>query len=57
MGWVFACVTSDLWAARADQIEKDITQKKKDLKDIKKEISVTKDKEKEIRGPESIFLK
>jgi murein hydrolase activator len=56
MGWVFACVTSDLWAARADQIEKDITQKKKDLKDIKKEISVTKDKEKEIRGKESSIL-
>ncbi len=56
MGWVLACETSDLWAARGDQIEKDITQKKKDLKDIKKEISVTKEKEKEIRGKESSIL-
>ena len=56
IGWIFACETSDLWAARTNQIEKDITQKKRDLKDIKKEISVTKEKEKEIRGKESSIL-
>ncbi|NWG04186.1 MAG: peptidoglycan DD-metalloendopeptidase family protein [Syntrophaceae bacterium] len=56
IGWVITSETSDLWAARADQIEKDITQKKKDLKDIKKEISITKEKEKEIRGKESSIL-
>ena len=39
MGWMFTFGTSDLWAVRTDQIEKDITQKKKDLKEIKKEIS------------------
>jgi septal ring factor EnvC (AmiA/AmiB activator) len=56
MGWMFAFGMLDLWAARADQIDKDITQKKKDLKDIKKEISITKEKEKEIRGRESSIL-
>ena len=45
-----------LWAGRTDPVEKDITQKKKDLKDIKKEITVTKEKEKEIRGQESSVL-
>ncbi len=56
MGWMFACETSDLWAARTNQIEKDITQKKRDLKDIRKEISITQEKEKEIRGKESSIL-
>lgn len=43
-------------AARTDSVEKDITQKKKDLKDIRKEITLTKEKEKEIRGQESSIL-
>ena len=45
-----------LGAARTDLVEKDITQKKKDLKDIRKEITLTKEKEKEIRGRESSIL-
>jgi len=56
IGWMFSFGTPDLWAVRTDQIEKDITQKKENLKDIKKEISVTKKKEKEIRGKESSIL-
>src|SRR4030042_1851211 len=56
IGGMFFFETPDLWAARTDQIENDITQKKKDLKDIKKEISITKGKEKEIRGKESSIL-
>jgi septal ring factor EnvC (AmiA/AmiB activator) len=56
MGWMFAFGMLDLWAVRADQIDKDITQKKKDLKDVKKEISITRQKEKEIRGRESSVL-
>jgi septal ring factor EnvC (AmiA/AmiB activator) len=55
-GLVFALGLTDLRASRKDQIEKDITQKKKDLRDIKKEISVTREKEKEIRGKESSIL-
>ncbi len=43
-------------AARADQMDRDISQKKKDLKDIKKEINLTKKKEKEARGRESSTL-
>jgi septal ring factor EnvC (AmiA/AmiB activator) len=45
-----------LGAARTDLVEKNITQKKKDLKDIRKEITLTKEKEKEIRGRESSIL-
>jgi septal ring factor EnvC (AmiA/AmiB activator) len=56
MGWMFAFGMLDLWAVRANQIDKDITQKKKDLKDVKKEISITRQKEKEIRGRESSVL-
>lgn len=54
--WILTLVVSDLQASRKDQIEKDITQKKKDLGDVKKEISVTREREKEIRGKESSIL-
>ena len=47
---------SALWAAPPQQIEKDLVQKKKDLKTIRKELSKTKEKEKEIRGKESSIL-
>jgi len=56
IGWMFTFGAPELWTARSDQIEKDITQKKRDLKDIKKEISITKEKEKEMRGKESSIL-
>ncbi len=56
VGLVFTIVIIDLWAGQTDQIEKDLTQKKKDLKDIRKELSLTKEKEKEIRGKESSIL-
>ncbi len=56
IGWLFTFGIPDLWAARTDQIDKDITQKKKDLKDIKKQINLTKEKEKEVRGKESTIL-
>jgi septal ring factor EnvC (AmiA/AmiB activator) len=47
---------SALWAAPTQQIEKDLVKKKKDLKTINKELSKTKEKEKEIRGKESSIL-
>ena len=56
IGWLFAYELPDLCAARTDQIDKDITQKRKDLKDIKKEIHITKEKEKAVRGKESSIL-
>jgi septal ring factor EnvC (AmiA/AmiB activator) len=56
IGWTFSFGAPELWAARTDQIDKDITQKKKEFKDIKKEITITKEKEKEIRGKESSIL-
>jgi septal ring factor EnvC (AmiA/AmiB activator) len=60
-GWVFILDTlrpgtAELWARRTDQIEKELRQKRKSLKEIKKELSVTKEKEKEIRGKESSVL-
>ncbi len=61
MGWLLLGILLNpwvplLWAGRTDPAEKDITQKRKDLKDIKKEITLTKEKEKEIRGQESSVL-
>jgi murein hydrolase activator len=55
-GLILTIVLPGLQASRKDQIEKDITQKKRDLGDIKKEISLTREKEKEIRGKESSIL-
>lgn len=55
-GAVLAFAFSSLQADRREQIEKDLRQKKKDLGDIKKEISLTREKEKEIRGRESSIL-
>jgi septal ring factor EnvC (AmiA/AmiB activator) len=54
IGWMF--FFGMLWAAPNGQIDKDITQKKRDLKDIKKEINLTKEKEKKVRGKESSIL-
>lgn len=45
-----------LLAGRPDQIEKDLSEKKKDLKDIKKEIVLTKEKEKKLLGKETSIL-
>lgn len=45
-----------LWAAPTQQIEKEIVRKQKDLKTIRKELSKTKEKEKEIQGKESSIL-
>jgi len=54
IGWTISF--GALWSVPADQVDKDITQKKKDLKDIKKEINLTKEKEKRVRGKESSIL-
>ena len=56
VGWIFPLWTSHLWAVRPDQIEKDLTQKKRDLKDIRKELTTTKEKEKKIQRKESSIL-
>ena len=56
IGWAIFSWSGELWAVQSDQIEKDLTQKKKDLKDIKKELSLTKEKEKKIEGKEFSVL-
>ena len=56
MAWMIHFGPHHLWAAPTDLIEKDLTQKKKDLKDIKKELSLTKEKEKKIQGKETSIL-
>jgi septal ring factor EnvC (AmiA/AmiB activator) len=56
MAWMIHFGPNHLWAAPTDLIEKDLTQKKKDLKDIKKELSLTKEKEKKIQGKETSIL-
>ncbi|HXX34832.1 MAG TPA: peptidoglycan DD-metalloendopeptidase family protein [Thermodesulfobacteriota bacterium] len=55
-GWMFFFGTPQPRAAQTDQIDKAITEKKKDLKSIKKEINLTKEKEKRARGKESSIL-
>jgi septal ring factor EnvC (AmiA/AmiB activator) len=45
-----------LRAARTDPIEKDLTEKKKDLKDIRKELSLANEKKKKIQGKETSVL-
>ena len=62
IGWallrlVFYFGTGDLWAAQTDRIERDLSQKKKDLKKIRKELYQKKVGEKEIRRKESSVLK
>jgi septal ring factor EnvC (AmiA/AmiB activator) len=56
MGWMVHPDPRDLRAAQTDLIEKDITQKKKDLIDVKKELSLTREKEKKIQGKETSIL-
>ncbi len=56
MGSMIQGGSPGLWAASKDLIEKDLTQRMKDLKDVKKEISLTKEKEKKIQGKETSIL-
>jgi septal ring factor EnvC (AmiA/AmiB activator) len=43
-------------AARTEPVDKDLAEKKRDLKEIKKELSLTKEKEKKIQGKETSVL-
>jgi len=56
IGWVALVLSTSLWAAGAEPVEKDLTQRRKDLKEIKKELSLTKEKEKKIQGKEFSVL-
>lgn len=56
IGWTFFFGTPGPRVAQTGQIDTDITGKKKDLKDIRKEINLTKEKEKRARGKESSIL-
>src|SRR3990172_623223 len=56
VGWVALVLSTHLWAAGTDPIEKDLTLRRKDLKEVKKALSLTKEKEKKIQGKESSVL-
>lgn len=56
LGGLLMVGPSFLRAAPTDRIEKDLTQKKRDLRRIKKELILTKDKEKDVLGKESSVL-
>jgi murein hydrolase activator len=58
-GWVWILGgpgAGELWAGRTDRIDKELRQKRRNLKAIHKELSITREKEKEIRGKESSIL-
>lgn len=55
-GAILLMTLSSVEGSRKDQLEKDITEKKKSLSNLRKEISVTRKKEKEIRGKETSIL-
>lgn len=62
IGWtllrlIFNFGAIDLWAAQTDQIEMDLSRKKRELRKINKELYQKKVKEKEIRKKESSILK
>jgi len=57
LGWSLYTVTSDLWAAQAKRVEKELTEKKEEFKRIKKKLFL-KQKEKEyIQRKESSLRK
>jgi len=56
LGSILAPGDAPFCAERTDSVERNLTQKRKDLKDIKKELTLTKEKERAIRGQESSIL-
>jgi septal ring factor EnvC (AmiA/AmiB activator) len=56
IGCIFTLGAIAVCAGGNDQIEKDLTEKKKHLKDVRKELSLTKEREKKIQGKESSIL-
>ena len=56
MVWVFTDMPQGFGASKTDPIEKSLIQKKRDLKDIHKQLSLTKEREKEIEGKEFSVL-
>jgi len=56
VGWMIHVGPDDLRAARTHPIEKDLTEKKKDLKDIREELSLANEKKKKIQGEETSVL-
>jgi len=56
LSWLFIFGLGVFWIIRAEPMDKDIIKKRKELKDIKKEITITKEKEKIILGKESSIL-
>jgi murein hydrolase activator len=55
-GWMFCSLATGICAERTEPADHDILQKKKDLKDVRKELSLTKQKEKKIQGTETSIL-
>jgi len=56
MGWFFTDEPKGIGASKTDPIEKSLIQKKRDLKDINKQLSLTKEREKEMEGKEFSVL-
>jgi septal ring factor EnvC (AmiA/AmiB activator) len=62
IGWtllslIFNFGAGDLWAAQTDQIERDLSRKKRELRKINKELHQKKVKEKEMQKKESSIFK
>jgi septal ring factor EnvC (AmiA/AmiB activator) len=53
LGWSLYLITSDLWAAQAERVEKELSQKKEEFNRIKKELRLKQEEEKNILRKES----
>lgn len=53
---IFIFGSGNFWICRAEAVDKEIVKKQKELKEIKKEISITREKQKLILGKESSLL-
>ena len=56
IGWGLTLGVPDAWPGPTERLDKNLIQKRNDLKKIRKDLTLTKEKEKEVRVRESSIL-